>query len=930
MNPALEAETSPARAPDRSPGSASHRTKFFVAGFLCVHVPIVAFVAYVAVESGSLPMTGALLALFVATGAGTAMLLWAMYRLFAPVMVMRETLRGAEGKLALQVRVARAEGELDAQRAMQRSLQASEARFRSLTALSSDWYWEMNQDLRMSYISAESEGKTARPVAMALGKLRWELDYDDLDEPKWLEHRAALEARRPFRDFEVRKRLSDGTLIHSSLSGEPVFDEQRRFAGYRGIGRDITGRKLAEDSLRESDARYRAVSESMLDGILILQKGRFMHANPAALRLLGYRLEELIGTEFAPLVHPEHRALVVERHRRRSAGETLEPRYDMQVLNRSGEAVWVQISNEAINWLQQPAVLTIISDITERKRSERELQRFRTALDLTGDAIYLVDCNTLAILDCNDGAWRALGYRREELVGSGVDLIVADRTREQIRAEYAKLASEDTGAMNFETLHRRKDGSVFPVEVNRRILRTAAGPILVGVTRDISERKRTEERLAYLAHFDTLTGLPNRDLLQDRLQQAVVHARRDKQQVGVLFIDLDRFKLVNDTLGHHLGDRLIAQVAERIAACLRAGDTVGRISGDEFAAVLSDLARPDDAALVARKILDSLDTPFDLEGHETYVSASIGIAVYPEDGEDAVALLKDADAAMYLAKQTGRDRYCFFTADLNERAVTKLRLTNDLRRAVERREFCLHYQPKVDLASGALAGFEALIRWQHPQRGLVPPLEFIPALEESGLIVQVGEWVIEEAAAQLRRWRDAGFALLPIAVNLSPRQFRNSDLAASIQRRVTAAGITPGLIELEITESFLMDKPKKAVRTLEALSAAGLRISIDDFGTGYSSLAYLTRFPLTALKIDRSFVRDLHTGDAATAVARAIIDMAHTLRLTVIAEGVETEAQASFLRAHGCEQGQGYLFARPAPAAEITARLQSMLEKSER
>jgi diguanylate cyclase (GGDEF)-like protein/PAS domain S-box-containing protein len=435
------------------------------------------------------------------------------------------------------------------------------------------------------------------------------------------------------------------------------------------------------------------------------------------------------------------------------------------------------------------------------------------------------------------------------------------------------------------------------------------------------QRQKAEQRLAHLAQFDPLTGLPNRSLLQDRLGQSMVQARRRQLHAGVLFVDLDRFKLVNDTLGHHLGDALIREVGQRLLAGVRPGDTVGRISGDEFAVVLADLARPDDAALVAQKILDALARPFDLGGNEAYVTASIGIAAFPEDAEDAETLLKHADMAMYRAKESARNGYCFFTAEMNARTVAKAQLNTDLRHAIERRELMLHFQPKVELSSGELRGLEALLRWNHPTRGMVGPDEFVPALEDSGLIVPVGEWVIAEACAQIRRWELAGIAPVPVAVNLSAKQFLRRDLDGVITRALACAGVPPRLLELEITESCLMDSPEEAVRALGALRESGLKISVDDFGTGYSSLAYLARFPLSALKIDRAFVRHVHREANAAAIVRAVIDMANNLGLLVVAEGVETEEQAAFLRRHGCHLGQGYLFSRPLPAAEIAARL---------
>ena len=401
-----------------------------------------------------------------------------------------------------------------------------------------------------------------------------------------------------------------------------------------------------------------------------------------------------------------------------------------------------------------------------------------------------------------------------------------------------------------------------------------------------------------------------------------MQSRRRQTHAGVLFVDLDRFKLINDSLGHHQGDELIRQVGERLLACVRPGDTVGRISGDEFAVVLADLARPDDTALVAQKVLDALARPFDLGGNEAYVTASIGIAAFPGDGDDAETLLKNADMAMYRAKESARNSYCFFTAEMNPHSVAKVQLNTDLRRALERGEFALHYQPKVDLASGKLRGMEALLRWNHPARGMVSPGEFIPSLEDSGLIVAVGEWVRRgglparcacgrQPAACRCRWRST---------------CRRSSSGAGIWTRWSATrwcatGLSAEFLELEITESCLMENPEDAVRMMRNLRAAGLRISIDDFGTGYSSLSYLTRLPLSALKIDRSFVRDADSSAESASIVRAVIDMAQNLRLTVIAEGVETEQQAGFLRRHGCDQAQGYFYGRPVAAEKIGERL---------
>jgi diguanylate cyclase (GGDEF)-like protein len=431
------------------------------------------------------------------------------------------------------------------------------------------------------------------------------------------------------------------------------------------------------------------------------------------------------------------------------------------------------------------------------------------------------------------------------------------------------------------------------------------------------QRIDSEGRLAYLAQFDPLTGLPNRTLLADRFSQMIVQAKRHATPLAVLFIDLDEFKMVNDTLGHAGGDALLKEAAVRLQSTVRSGDTVGRISGDEFAIVLGDLARAEDAALVAQNIIDRLAGAVEVHGKEVFVTASVGIASFPSDGADAETLIGAADAAMYRAKQSGRNAYQFFTADINQRSRARAQLGSELRRALEREEFALVYQAKYNLASRRPNGAEALLRWKHPERGMVSPAEFIPVLEETGLIVPVGEWVIRRACADLKSWEAQGLKVGPVSVNLSARQFRLQDLDTRIKALVSAANVDPSLMELEITESHLMQDPDHAIRVMRALCDAGMRIAIDDFGTGYSSLAYLTRFPVGALKIDRSFVKGMSSDKGHATIVRTIVEMAHTLGFTVIAEGVETEEQASSLRLLRCEYAQGFLFAKPVPAADL-------------
>ncbi|HET7060633.1 MAG TPA: EAL domain-containing protein [Nitrosospira sp.] len=435
------------------------------------------------------------------------------------------------------------------------------------------------------------------------------------------------------------------------------------------------------------------------------------------------------------------------------------------------------------------------------------------------------------------------------------------------------------------------------------------------------DRKTTEERLTYLAQFDPLTELPNRTLFLDRLEQAMEHAQRNQGRIGVVFADLDRFKIVNDTMGHGTGDQLLVQVAQRLRQCVRSCDTVARLGGDEFAFLLSDLTRPEDATIVAEKVIAALSLLFELEGQEVYVSASLGISIYPGDGVDADSLLRNADTAMFQAKEQGPAIYQFYLPQMNERAVARLRMETQLRGALARREFVLHYQPKVSLVTGKITGFEALLRWQHPKHGLVPPLEFISVLEDTGLIVSVGEWVVQTVCEQIRQWQNQGLVPYPVSVNLSARQFQQQDLDRVIDRTLKATKIDPRLLEFELTESVLMKEAETAANALQNLKSFGVQISMDDFGTGYSSLAYLKRFPLDVLKIDRAFIRDVTTDSDDATITVAMIKLAHSLGLKVVAEGVETKAQLLFLMENGCDEMQGYYFSSPLPLEVVSKAL---------
>ena len=437
---------------------------------------------------------------------------------------------------------------------------------------------------------------------------------------------------------------------------------------------------------------------------------------------------------------------------------------------------------------------------------------------------------------------------------------------------------------------------------------------------DLEERKRVEQSIRHIAHHDALTGLPNRSLFRDRLTHAMAQADRYHQKLAVMFLDLDRFKAINDTLGHNVGDQLLKIAAERLRSCVRDSDTVARLGGDEFTVIVEDIVEDHDAAAVAQKILDTLSQPFNLYGHEVFISVSVGVTLYPSDDENADNLLRNADSAMYRAKEFGRNNFQFYVAEMNIKARERLMLESSLRRALDRNEFMLYYQPRVSLQSGRVIGAEALLRWRHPELGLVPPSEFIPILDETGMIIPVGDWALREACRQNREWQDMGLPPIRVAVNLSVRQFMQKDLADTVVRALEAANLSAEHLEVEITEDLFLEHNQTNIITLARLKNMGIHISIDDFGTGYSSLSYLKRLPIDTLKIDQSFVRDIGDPDNK-AIASAIIAMASSLRLNVLAEGVETDEQLAFLRAQGCNEIQGFSFSHPLPAEDFAQLL---------
>ncbi|MDP3744303.1 MAG: EAL domain-containing protein [Methylotenera sp.] len=551
-----------------------------------------------------------------------------------------------------------------------------------------------------------------------------------------------------------------------------------------------------------------------------------------------------------------------------------------------------------------------------------KLEQAAQVFEHSKEGIFVTDANK-KITSINKSFTEITGFMPEDVIGQNPRILASGRHDAGFFKQVWKVLTK-TGSWQGELWNRRKSGEIYPESLTIISVKGDDGAVInyTGIFGDISERKLAEERIQQLAHYDVLTGLPNRVLFSDRLEQSLINAQRNQSNVALLFLDLDRFKQINDTLGHDFGDELLKMVAQRLMSCVREQDTLSRQGGDEFIAILPD-ADMAGAELVAAKMLEAIIQPYLINQHELRISSSIGIAVYPDQAQDAESLIKYADMAMYQAKDNGRNKYLRFDPSMNASSHERLQLENSLRTAVDRQELRLYYQPQINLINGRIVGCEALVRWQHPEFGMISPARFIPLAEETGLIMPISDWVLEEALRQARVWRDAGLPEITVAVNLSALQFRQRILNEQVSALLKKYALPPHILDLELTESILMQGIDSALSMLHELTIMGVGLSIDDFGTGYSSLSYLKRFPIQKLKIDQSFVRDITSDSNDAIMVKTIILMAHSLKLHVIAEGVETEAQADFLRASGCEQAQGYLFGRPVPADEFTKLLQS-------
>jgi diguanylate cyclase (GGDEF)-like protein/PAS domain S-box-containing protein len=723
------------------------------------------------------------------------------------------------------------------------------------------------------------------------------------------------------------ERLRQDLACHWELEVE-VEQLRKEAASQRQLEEEIRRLRQNLETLRDSEQRFRTLTQQLPVGIFMADlQGQCRYVNERWYQMTGLAAEQTVGLPWTHALHPDDRDQV-EKIWRQALDKGSEFVVDHRFQTPTGRDVWMDTRAVPLRDRSGQIVyyLGANTDIAELKRTEETLRaseaRFRSyfELPLVGIALTGPDKRWWEV---NNRLCEMLGYRRSQLLQlTWAELTYPEDLATDL-AQFERVASRRIDGYSIDKRFMRQDGSLLYASVSTRCIRRSNGMVdyYVALIQDISERKQAEEHIQHLAHYDALTDLPNRTLLGDRLQQVLLRAARDHTQVGILLVDLDHFKRINDTLDHTVGDQLLREVGHRLQSCVRECDTISRQGGDEFAVVLPDLINNDEAPRIAERILGAMTEPYRFSDHDLHITCSIGISLYPRDGRSAEILLKNADNALYRAKDLGRNNYQFYQSGATMVARERLTLENSLRYAVDRQQLELYYQPKWDFHANAITGAEALIRWNHPQLGLLPPARFIPIAEDSGLVLALGEWVLRAAVQEIGQLHQNGASGLRVAVNVSARQFHQGNLTTLVQGLLTESGFDPGSLELELTEGILMHHTEDNITALKSFKAMGVRLAIDDFGTGYSSLGYLQRFPVDVLKIDRSFVTELPSNESNVAIVDAIVTLAHGLGLLVVAEGVETVEHVEFLRAHGCDEGQGYYFGRPVPLLEFQSLL---------
>lgn len=683
-----------------------------------------------------------------------------------------------------------------------------------------------------------------------------------------------------------------------------------------GLVLSLVGR-LRRVANGESEGRFRALVEQSLAGIYIMQDDRLVYANAKVAEMLGFDLAELAGKPLAELLEPDEFDRIRAQIRRRFAENIVEMRYSLRMRRKDGSASYAEVHSRLIHHQGKPAVIGIVLDINERLLTDGKLKLAATVFDNSTEGILLTDADA-RIIAVNRAFTAITGYTENDVLGRKSRLFRIDHMGQAINEQMMQGLAQE-GRWQGEYLDRRRDHSIYPVWLSISAVQDDDGQLshYVCVFSDMTMRRESEDRLQFLSTHDALTRLPNRLEFIKRLDTTIEHAYRDGKSFAVMFIDLDRFKLINDSFGHQAGDDLLRVIAARLSYAVGDRGLLSRPGGDEFTVLFHHDGDQTLLELMADRLLNELTQPLRMEEHDLFVTGSIGIATYPADGCDSHSLLKHADVAMYRAKESGKNTYTCFAAEMNVEAIGRLTLESGLRSALANNQLELYYQPQINPVSNAMEGLEALLRWHHPELGMVSPARFIPVAEETGLIRSIGQWVLAEACRQLAQWDAEGQTIPRVSVNLSARQFVQKDLVAQVKEALTDTGIAPGRLELEVTESTLMVDPVGAIAILDELKTLGVKLSIDDFGTGYSSLSNLKRFPLDTLKVDRSFIEGIPADSEDVAITEAIVAMAKKLSLHVVAEGVETEAQREFIELCGCELIQGYFYSKPLPAGAI-------------
>lgn len=860
---------------------------------------------------------------------------------------------------------------------VKKGIYESDECFCSFVETTDDWIWEIDQKVVYTYVSPQVQDILGYKPEEVLGKTVLDLLPSE-EKQRFTKIFCGIFAQHgPFRSFEYTFSHKSGELIVLETSGVPFFNAAGTFCGYRGINRITTKSTQREKILRQTNSYLK-----LLQSVTAAANETLTIENAFQVAINQVCVNTKWPAGHVYIIDKNNEDLMISTNiwyfENKEQFETLQQVTMITKINRgeglpgrvlaSGRPAWVMDLKSDTNFPRAKLVKDIgvkscfafpvrigtavnavleffsietkkpdenllevmanigiqLGHVINRKLSEEALfeseERFRSVAQTASDAIISAN-NDGHIIFWNRGAQVMFGYGEKEIMGKPLTLLMPERFREAHQKGIKRVSMTEERRIIGKTVELfglRKDGSEFPLELSVSLWETRQGIFFSGIIRDIAERKQAEKKLKHLAHYDDITGLANRFLFFERLNEELSRAQwHSKRLLTVVFLDLDRFKVINDTLGHAMGDRLLHAVAKRLKDIVRDGDSVARLGGDEFAITLVDIAEVHDIPIIAEKIIDAMNKPFILGEKDLFITASMGISIFPNDGNQAEILVQKADIAMYRAKNEGKNTYQFYLPDMDAMALKRMEIEMQLRRALERNEFKLYYQPKVDLQTGRISGMEALLRWQHPEIGMVTPNEFIPLLEETGLIVPVGEWVIRTACAQNKIWQKNGLPHLRVAVNFSARQFKQHNIVEIVLGALNETGLHPTYLEMELTEDTLMEHREESMTLMCELNTMGINIAIDDFGIGYSSLNYLKRFTINSLKIDRSFIKNIETSPDDAIIIETIITMAHSLKLKVVAEGVETKRQLEFLLQHKCDEIQGYYFSLPLNVEEF-------------